>query len=74
MAWLPYLTQDATGIVHEDADHPVLRKVALVAFHSVYTLPGHPEFIWGSIQHVNINAVDPGPVAYAGVTILGAPG
>ncbi len=73
MAWLPYLTQDANGVVHEDADHPVLRKVALVALHSVYTLPGHPEFVWGSIQHVNINAIDPAPVVYAGVNILGAP-
>jgi len=73
MAWLPYLTQDATGIVHEDADHPVLRKVALVALHSVYTLPGHPEFIWGSIQHVNIYAIDPAPVAFAGFSMLGAP-
>jgi hypothetical protein len=73
MAWLPYLTQDAAGIVHEDPDHPVLRKVALVALHSVYTLPGHPEFIWGSIQHVNIHAIDPGPVAYAGFSMLGAP-
>jgi hypothetical protein len=73
MAWLPYLTQDANGVVNEDPDHPVLRKVALVALHSVYTLPGHPEFIWGSIQHVNINAIDPAPVVYAGVSILGAP-
>jgi hypothetical protein len=72
-AWLPYLTQDANGVVNEDADHPVLRKVALVAFHSVYSLPGHPELIWGSIQHVNINAIDPAPVVYAGVSILGAP-
>jgi hypothetical protein len=74
MAWLPYLTQDATThVVNEDADHPVLRKVALVAVHSVYTLPGHPEFVWGSIQHVNIYATDPGPVAYANATVLGAP-
>ncbi len=73
MAWLPYLTQSSDGIIHEDADHPVLRRVALVAFHSVYTLPGHPEFIWGSIQHVNIYATDPGPIAYAGVSVLGAP-
>jgi hypothetical protein len=73
MAWLPYLTQTSDGVVHEDADHPVLRKVALVAFHSVYTLPGHPELIWGSIQHVNIYATDPGPIAYAGVSVLGAP-
>jgi hypothetical protein len=74
MAWLPYLTQDpTTGRMNEDADHPVLRKVALVAIHSVYTLPGHPEFVWGSIQHVNLNAYDPAPIAFAGVFTQGAP-
>jgi hypothetical protein len=73
-AWLPYLTQDSTThIVREDANHPVLRKVALVALHSVYTLPGHPEFIWGSIQHVNIYASDPAVTAYASTTVKGAP-
>ncbi|HXX70207.1 MAG TPA: hypothetical protein VEK07_23710 [Polyangiaceae bacterium] len=73
MAWLPYLTQDSNGVLVEDPDHPILRKVALVAIHSVYTLPGHPEFIWGSIQHVNMNAFDPGPIEFAGVFIQGAP-
>jgi hypothetical protein len=74
MAWLPYLTQDpTTHVVKEDADHPVLRKVALVAIHSVFTLPGHPELIWGSIQHVNIYASDPAVTAYAGTTVMGAP-
>jgi hypothetical protein len=74
MAWLPWLSQDpATHVIDEDPDHPVLRKVALVAIHCVYTLPGHPEFVWGSIQHVNVNVVDPAPVAYAGVPVLGAP-
>jgi hypothetical protein len=73
MAWIPYLAQDSAGIVNEDRDHPILRKVALVAIHCVYTLPGHPEFVWGSIQHVNINAVDPAPIAYAGAYVMGAP-
>lgn len=73
MAWLPYLTQDSDGVMVEDADHPVLRKVALVAIHSVYTLPGHPEMVWGSIQHVDLNAYDPGPIEFAGVSIQGAP-
>lgn len=72
-AWIPYLTQDSKGTIVEDADHPHLRKVALVAVHSVYTLPGHPEFVWGSIQHVDLNAYDPGPVTFAGVNIQGAP-
>ncbi len=74
MAWIPWLTQDpASHLITEDRDHPVQRKMALVAIHCVYTLPGHPEFVWGSIQHVNRKAVDPAPLAYAGVSILGAP-
>lgn len=74
MAWVPHLTQDpSTGIVSEDRNHPFLRKVALVAIHCVYTLPGHPEFVWGSIQHVNINAYDPATIAYAGAYVQGAP-
>jgi hypothetical protein len=74
MAWLPWLTQNAmTHVIEEDPNHPVQRKVALVAIHCVYTLPGHPEFVWGSIQHVNRNVIDPAPMAYAGVSIFGAP-
>jgi len=72
-AWLPYLTQDSNGIMREDADHPRLRKVALIAIHAVYTLPGHPEFVWGSVQHVNLNVYDPAPIEFAGVYIQGAP-
>ncbi len=74
MAWVPWLTPNTTtGTLDEDPDHPILRKVALVAIHSVYTLPGHPEFIWGSIQHVNTKEIDPDPLTYAGVSILGRP-
>jgi hypothetical protein len=73
-AWIPWLSQDpVTGEIKEDADHPVLRKMALVAIHCVYTFPGHPEFVWGSIQHVNINEIDPAAQAFAGVETLGAP-
>jgi hypothetical protein len=73
MAWIPYLTQDSNGVLEEDVDHPVLRKVALVAVHSVYTMPGHPEFVWGTIQHVNLNAYDPAVIAFAGFNLQGAP-
>ncbi len=79
MAWLPWLSQNpastdpASKLMTEDPEHPILRKVALVAIHSVYTLPGHPEFVWGSIQHVNIHEIDPAPLTYAGVSILGMP-
>jgi hypothetical protein len=74
MAWVPHLTQDpTTGTVVEDPNNPRLIKVALVAIHSVYTLPGHPEFIWGSVQHVNLQATDAVASAVQGVPILGAP-
>ncbi|MDP8999416.1 MAG: hypothetical protein M3O46_04830 [Myxococcota bacterium] len=74
MAWIPWLRQNPiTHAIDEDPDHPVQRKMALIAIHCVYTYPGHPEFVWGSIQHVNRKVVDPAPLAYAGVSILGAP-
>ncbi len=60
-------------MIEEDVDHPLLRKVALVAVHAVYTLPDHPEFVWGSIQHVNLNAYDPAVIAFAGINLQGAP-
>jgi len=73
-AWVPALSQDATtGTVIEDPNHPRLIKVALVAIHSVYTLPGHPEFIWGSVQHANLQASDAVASAVQGVPIIGAP-
>jgi hypothetical protein len=73
-AWVSHLSQDAqTGAIVEDPNHPRLVKVALVAVHAVYTLPGHPEFIWGSIQHVNLGAVDATASAAQGATIFGAP-
>jgi hypothetical protein len=74
MAWIPWVSQDpSTHQIIEDPDHPVLRKMALVAVHSVYTLPGHPEFVWGSIQHVNIHEPDPAVQAFANVTVMGMP-
>jgi hypothetical protein len=74
MAWVPHLSQDpTTGTILEDANNPRLIKVALVAAHSVYTLPGHPEFIWGSIQHANLQATDAVATAVQGAPILGAP-
>jgi hypothetical protein len=72
MAYLPTLSQDPmTGVVAENAGQTRLRKVALLAIHSVYTLPGHPEFIWGSVQHVNLNAVDHTATAVQGTPIYG---
>jgi hypothetical protein len=35
--------------------------VRLLAIHVVYTYPGHPEFIWGSLEHTNVDItqIDP---------------
>jgi len=73
-AWVPALSQDpTTGTIVEDPNHPRLIKVALVAVHSVYTLPGHPEFIWGSVQHVDKNVTDPTATEVQGAPMMGAP-
>jgi hypothetical protein len=59
MAWVPTLHQDpTTHAITEDRNTPRHIKVALIALHSVYTLPGHPEFIWASIQHVEAGGSD----------------
>jgi hypothetical protein len=73
-AWVPHLSQDPqTGIILEDPDHPRRIRVALVALHAVFTLPGHPELVWGTVQHVNLGALDATASAAQGVTIVGAP-
>lgn len=74
-AWVSHLRQDpTTGTILEDPNHPRLIKVALVAIHVVYTLPGHPEFVWATIQHANLQAVDAMATAVqGGTTVLGAP-
>jgi hypothetical protein len=48
---VPTLTQDANGTIQEDRDKPLPVTVRLLAVHVVYTLPGHPEFIWASFEH-----------------------
>lgn len=75
MAWVPHLSQDAaTGRIIENPNQPRLIKVALVALHAVYTLPGHPEFVWGTIQHANLHGVDALATAVqGGATVTGAP-
>jgi hypothetical protein len=54
-AWVPHLSKDpTTGDIIEDRDHNLRQiTVRLLAIHSVYTLPGHPEFIWGSMEHTS---------------------
>jgi hypothetical protein len=72
--WIPHLRQDpATSEVLVDLDHPELRKMALVAVDLEFTLPGHPEMIWATVQHVNDSLVDPLPQALSDASILGMP-
>jgi hypothetical protein len=53
---VPHLSQDMGGPngtprVVEDRNNPREVTVRLLALHVVFTLPGHPEFIWGTMEH-----------------------
>ncbi len=48
---VPTLSKAANGQIIEDRDRPIEREMALLALHVVFTLPGHPEFIWGTFEH-----------------------
>ncbi len=50
---VPRLRQLPTGEIEEDRNSPRESTVRLLALHVVYTLPGHPEFIWGTFEHTN---------------------
>jgi hypothetical protein len=53
---VPRLGQDpVTHVISEDRDTPRAVVVRLLAIHVVYTYPGHPEFIWGSMEHTNVD-------------------
>jgi hypothetical protein len=50
------LSQDNKGPnnqrrIVEDRNNPRQITVRLLALHVVYTLPGHPEFIWATMEH-----------------------
>jgi hypothetical protein len=49
---VPTLRQDPTShVVSEDPAAPRAVTVRLLAIHVVFTLPGHPEFVWSSFEH-----------------------
>jgi hypothetical protein len=54
-AWVPTLTQASDGTIGEDRDHPIQITVRLLAIHAVFTIPGHPEFVWGSMEHTDVD-------------------
>ncbi|HKE14667.1 MAG TPA: hypothetical protein VKB80_07375 [Kofleriaceae bacterium] len=47
---VPTLSQDGDRII-EDRDTPREVRARLLALHVVFTLPGHPEFIWATFEH-----------------------
>lgn len=55
---VPTISQDADGTIHEDRDNPRTVTVRLLAIHVVTTLVGHPEFVWGSLEHSTALAND----------------
>jgi hypothetical protein len=50
---VPRLRQLPTGEIQEDRNSPRTTTVRLLALHVAFTLPGHPEFIWGTFEHSN---------------------
>jgi hypothetical protein len=48
---IPTLSLDADHHIIEDRDTPRTVTVRLLALHVVFTLPGHPEFIWATFEH-----------------------
>jgi len=49
-AWVPTIKQE-NGVITEDKDNPREITVRLLALHVVFTLPGHPEFVWSTFEH-----------------------
>jgi hypothetical protein len=47
----------ATGDMEEDRNNPREVTARLLALHVVYTLPGHPEFVWATFEHVDAQEV-----------------
>lgn len=49
---VPTLIQDpSTMVITEDRNQPITATLRLLALHVVFTLPGHPEFVWASFEH-----------------------
>lgn len=48
---VPTLSMDANHRIVEDRTTPRQVTARLLALHVVFTLPGHPEFIWGTFEH-----------------------
>jgi hypothetical protein len=51
---VPTLSMDADHHLVEDRNTPRMVSVRLLALHVVFTLPGHPEFVWATFEHTTI--------------------
>ena len=65
-AWVSRLHNDpVTGLIVEDKDRPRLIRVALLSLHVAFSLPGHPELIWTTFEHVDSRRMsDVAPIAW----------
>src|SRR5215471_9755978 len=48
---IPTLSVDGSHQLVEDRTTPRMVQVRLLALHVVFTLPGHPEFVWATFEH-----------------------
>jgi hypothetical protein len=72
-ATVPSLALVNNQVITDDKK-PRTVTVALLALHVVYTLPGHPEFIWSTFQHVDaqgLTDVAPSPMNNPAATPAG---
>ena len=51
MTTVPTLSMDESHHIVEDRATPRMVRVRLLALHVVFTLPGHPEFVWATFEH-----------------------
>jgi hypothetical protein len=74
-ALLPRLKTTQDGHLVEDKTAPPREAtVALVAIHVVFALPGHPELVWSTFEHIDSNGQpDTAPVAPSNPPIVDDP-
>lgn len=52
-AIVPYLVAAEGGVAPDPGGRTEVVDVALIALHVVFTLKGHPEFVWSTFEHVD---------------------
>lgn len=50
---VPTVAPDKKGILREDKNKMIKVKMALIGMHVTGIVEGHPEFIWGTFEHVD---------------------